>query len=186
MEDGQIVELLYIHDEKGLKETKNKYNSLLYNLAYGILMNKEDSEECTNDTYLKIWKVIPPNKPNFFKAFICKITRQISIDRYRYNHSKNRSNNISLNDLDYEIKSNENIEEKINENELVEKINIFLSNLDIESQVLFVRKYFFFESLDELENKFNISKNTINVKLFRIKKKLRRYLESEGYNIEES
>lgn len=184
MEDGKIVELLYEHDEIGLDEAKKKYHRLLLNLAYGILRNEEDSEECLNDTYLKIWKVIPPHKPNFFKAFICKIDRQIAIDKYRYNHSKNRGDGVSLNDLDYDISIGDKTEDKIREKELIGKINEFISKLDIESQVLFVRKYFFFEDVDDLSNMFNISTNYINVKLFRIKKRLKEYLEKEGYIIE--
>ena len=186
MADEEIVGLLYVHNENGLNETKKKYNNLLFNLAYGIVRNKEDSEECTNDTYLKVWKVIPPNRPNFFKAFICKVTRQISIDKYRYNHSKNRFENMALCDLDYEVSSRDDIEDKINEKELIEKINDFISNLDVESQVLFVRKYFFFEDVKNLSEKFDLSINYINVKLYRIKSKLKKFLEKEGYVIEET
>lgn len=184
MEDKTIVELLYVHNEKGLIETKKKYHNLLYELSYGIVRNREDSEECTNDTYLKIWKVIPPNKPTFFKAFICKITRQISIDKYRYNHSKNRKDNVAIEDLNYEICSKDLVESKVDEKILIDEINNFISNLDIESQVLFVRRYFFFEEVKNLSNKFDLSVNYINVKLFRIRNKLKKHLESEGYVIE--
>jgi RNA polymerase sigma-70 factor (ECF subfamily) len=178
MEDNEIVELLYVHDEAGLKETKNKYENLLKSLSYEILRNIEDSNECVNDTYLKIWDTIPPYKPSFFKSFICKLTRQLSIDKYRYNHRKNRNNNnsISLSDLDYEISDNRTIESEFDKNMLMECINKFLDNLDVTSQILFVRKYFFFEDTKSLSKRYEISETNINVKLFRIKNNLLKYL----------
>lgn len=178
MEDEKIVELLYEHNEKGLIETKNKYETLLNSLSYKILRNHADSRECVNDTYLKIWKTIPPYKPTFFKSFICKIIRQISIDKYRYNHRKNR---CALSDLDYDIKDNK---DKISEKLLINTINDFIENLTTENQVLFIRKYFLFEETKELSKRFNMSETNINVKLFRIKNKLKKHLESEGYIIE--
>ncbi len=186
LEDEKIVDLLYVHDESGLEETKNKYESLLSSLAIGIVRNQDDSSECVNDTYLKIWNVIPPNKPQFYKAFICKIVRQISIDKYRYNHRKarNSDNVVMLSDLDYEISDNSSIEDQVSERQLINKINDFIGNLDIESQVLFVRKYFLFEETKSLSERFDINESNINVKLFRIKTKLRNYLEKEGYVIE--
>ena len=188
MEDEKIVELLYDHNEDGLKETKNKYDSLLNSLSFGILRNMEDSNECVNDTYLKIWDTIPPYKPNFFKSFICKLTRQISIDKYRYNHRKNRnnSNSISLSDLDYEIKDNKTVESVFDKNMLMESINNFLGSLDVTSQILFVRKYFFFEDTKSISKRYGISETNINVKLFRIKNNLLKYLEREGYKIEKN
>ncbi len=186
LEDEKIVDLLYVHDENGLSEVKDKYEALLNSLAYGILRNQEDSLECVNDTYLKIWEVIPPNKPSFLKAFICKIVRQISIDKYRYNHRDMRDNskNVMLSDLDYEISDNTSVEDKVSERELSNKINDFLNDLDVESQVLFIRKYFLFEDSKSLSERFDISENNINVKLFRVKKNLKKYLEKEGYKIE--
>ena len=188
MEDEKIVELLYVHDEDGLIETKNKYDNLLNTLSFGILRNKSDSDECVNDTYLKVWDTIPPYRPNFFKSFICKITRQLSIDKYRYNHRKNRrnDNNISLSDLDYEISDNKNVEDEFDKNMLIESINKFLDDLDTTSQVLFIRKYFFFEDTKSLSKRYEISETSINVKLFRIKKSLLKHLESEGYKIEKN
>ena len=186
LEDEKIVDLLYVHDELGLNETKNKYEKLLNSLSFGIVRNQDDSFECVNDTYLKIWNVIPPNKPQFFKAFICKIVRQISIDKYRYNHRQSRDTNnmVMLSDLEYEISDNSSVEDKVSEKQLESKINDFISNLDVESQVLFVRKYFLFEDTKSLSERFDINETNINVKLFRIKAKLKNYLEKEGYVIE--
>ena len=146
----------------------------------------EDSNECVNDTYLKVWETIPPYKPSFFKSFICRITRQLSIDKYRYNHRKNRnnSNSVSLSDLDYEISDNKTIEDEFDKNMLMEHINNFLDDLDTTNQILFIRKYFFFEDTKSLAKRYGMSETNINVKLFRIKNNLLKYLEKEGYKVE--
>ena len=186
MEDKEIVELLYNHNETGLKETKNKYDNLLNSLSYQIVGNKADAYECVNDTYMKIWDSIPPNKPTYFQSFICKINRQISIDKYRYNHRQTRNSNnlVYLSDLDYEIKSNKNLEDELQERLLIGTLNKFIDNLDIENKVLFIRKYFFFEDTKTLSKRYGMSENNINIKMLRIRNKLKKYLESEGYNIE--
>ena len=88
MEDGEILELLYSHSEKGLEMTQMKYNRMLLSVSKAILSDDGDAEECINDTYMKIWSIIPPYKPTHFRAFLCKITRQISIDRFRNKHNK--------------------------------------------------------------------------------------------------
>ncbi len=186
MEDIDIVNLIYNRDESGLSATKDKYNSLLTTISYEILKNKEDANECVNDTYLKTWNSIPPAKPTYFKAFICKIVRQTSLDKYRFLHRKTRDiyNNTSLEDISYEISSKENTESIFNEKVLNESINNFLNSLDIESKTLFVRKYFFLESSSSLATRFEINENLINVKLYRLRKKLLAYLKKEGYSVE--
>ena len=115
---------------------------LLKKIAYGILNNNSDTEECVNDTYLKVWSTIPPYKPDYLKPFLCKIIRQLSIDRYRFNHrgKRNKKQNISLNDLDYEISDNKTVDVEFNSKLLMEYINNFKSDLDVVSQTLFIRK----------------------------------------------
>lgn len=187
MEDNEIVELLFNHDDIGLVETKNKYENLLNGISFRIVRNKEDVSECVNDTYMKVWDTIPPYRPNCFKSFICKIVRQISIDKYRYNHRKSRNNdkNVYLSDLDYEVSDNRNIDDEIKEKLLVGVLNNFIEELDIENKILFIRKYFFFEDSKSLSKRYGISENNINVKMLRTRNKLKKYLESEGYVIED-
>lgn len=186
MEDKNIVELLYVHNEQGLIFTKEKYNLLLENLSFGIVRNRDDSEECVNDSYLKLWDTVPPYKPSFLKPFLCKITRQISIDKYRFNSRKIRNINkqVSLSDLDYEISDGSKVDDKLNEEILINIINDFISSLDIENQALFINKYFLFKTSKEISEMFSINENYIDVKLYRIRKKLLKQLESEGYLLE--
>lgn len=183
MEDLDIVNLIYNRNEIGIAELKTKYNELLYSLALSILKNNADSEESVNDTYLKIWRTIPPYKPTYLKSFVCKITRQISIDKYRANHRKNEE---SLNEIDYEISSSYSLDDEFYKNELVNYINLFLEKLDIETQILFIRRYFLNESVKSLSTRFNISETNISVKLSRVRNKLKKYLELEGYKIEKN
>ncbi len=185
MEDIEIVNLIYNRDDYGLDELRKKYNELLYNLAFNVLNNNSDSNECVNDTYLKIWKSIPPYKPTYLKSFICKITRQISIDKYRSNKRK-REQETSLNELDYDISSSYSLDDEVYKNELVNYINLFLEKLDIETQVLFIRRYFLNESVKSLSKRFNIRETNISVKLLRTRNKLKKYLELEGYKIEKN
>lgn len=183
MEDLDIVNLIYNRDELGIEELKRKYEELLYRVALSILNNHDDSLESVNDTYLKIWKTIPPYKPTFLKSFLCKITRQISIDKYRVNSKKNKRQ-ISINEFDYEISSSYSLDDEIYRNELVLLINRFLEKLDIETQVLFIRRYFLNETVKSLSEKFEISETNISVKLLRVRKSMKKYLEMEGYKIE--
>lgn len=181
MEDNKIIDLLYNHDENGLEEVKSKYNKLLYSLSFNILKNDDDVNECINDVYMKIWSIIPPYKPTYLKSFICKLVRQISIDKYRYN---TRNNNVLLSDLDYDIKCDSNIENSINEKLLIDEINKFIENLNAEDKVLFIRKYFMFEDVKSLSDRFGLSVTNINVKMLRVRNKLLKKLEKEGFVIE--
>lgn len=178
MKDEAIVEKIYLRDESGLLNIKEKYDGLLYGLSYRILNNLEDAKECVNDTYIKTWDTIPPYKPSYLKSFLCKIDRQISIDKYRKNKNKNC---LSIEELDYEIKSNSSIEKELLEKDLVKRINDFIENLNFESKTIFIRKYFLLESSENISKITGLSINSINVKVFRIRKKLLKYLENEGY-----
>ena len=181
MEDIEIVNLIYNRNEIGIAKLKTKYNELLYSLAVSIQKNDFDSEESVNDTYLKIWRTIPPYKPTYLKSFVCKIARQISIDKYRANH---RENEKSLNEIDYDISSSYSLDDEFYKNELSNLVNEFLEKQDVESQVLFIRRYFLNESVKSLANRFDMTETNISVKLLRTRKKLKKYLEMEGYKIE--
>lgn len=181
MEDIEIVNLIYNKENSGMEELKKKYNRLLHTLAFSILNNESDTEESVADTYIKVWKSIPPYKPTYLKSFVSKIARQISIDKYRSNKRKKER---PLNDLDYEISSSYSLEDELYKNELAKLINEFLEKCDVETQVLFIRRYFFNESIKSLSERFELRETNISVKLLRTKKKLKKYLEMEGYQIE--
>lgn len=183
MEDFDIINLIYNREEQGLEELRKKYNELIYTVALSILNNDSDSDESVNDTYLKVWRTIPPYKPIYLKSFVCKLVRQISIDKYRVNSRKHKRERI-INELDYEISSEYSLEDEFYKNELVNYINLFLEKLDVETQILFIRRYFINESVKSLSNRYGITETNISVKLSRVRNKLKRHLELEGYKIE--
>lgn len=186
MEDNIIVDLIYSRNEKGIKETSIKYGKLIFSIAKGVLFNTEESEECENDTYMKIWDTIPPYRPEFYRAFVCKITRRLSLDRYRYSHRAKRSEDstVALDELDYEIEGKDFLGEHEAETVLKRDINSFLESLDIKSRTLFIRRYFLFESISDISEKLGISENSVSVKLFRVRKDLKKHLIKRGYRIE--
>lgn len=174
MEESEILELLYRHSEEGLERTQAEYGGLLLGICSDVLPDKSDAEECVNDTYLKLWNIIPPYRPPHLRSFLCRIARQIAIDRYRALHLKKNDvcSTISLDELDEDFP-----DESLNDagaGDLSEAINSFLALLDVGSRTLFVRRYFLMESQAELAARFDMSENSVNVKLFRIQKKLKK------------
>lgn len=186
MEDSKIVDLIYSRNEAGIDETSRKYGRLLHSLADKILQNREDSQECVNDTYVNIWDSIPPKRPYYFKSFICKIVRRNALDKYRYNHRENRDflNTVYFEDFDFDIAVSHSAESVVLSSMVENDINGFLLELPESSRVLFIRRYFMLESNKELSEKFGISENNVSVKLLRIKKNLKKYLEKRGYIID--
>lgn len=187
-EDFKIIDLLFERDEKALDQISGKYKSLYKSILLKILNDSEDISECENDVLLAVWNSIPPNRPNNLSAYICKIARNISINKLKYNTRQKRSAGykLVLEDLSECIPDNsgDGSIEKISENKEIGKvISSFLRTLDIESRILFVRRYFYLETVAELSKRYGYSENKISVKLFRARTKLYKYLEKEGIEI---
>ncbi|MDO4940120.1 MAG: sigma-70 family RNA polymerase sigma factor [Erysipelotrichaceae bacterium] len=184
MEDKDIVALYLDRDEKAIYETKIKYGHYCYSIAYNILHNNEDSQECVNDTYLNTWNTIPPHIPNVLSTFIGKITRRLSIDKYRKLYADKRGGGeyaLSLDEIGECVASNNNTEKEVDEKILVEKINYFLSRINTNERNVFVCRYFYFDSIEEIANRFNYSQSKVKMMLSRTRDKLKVYLEKEGY-----
>ncbi len=181
MEDSAIIELLYNHSEDGLARLSEKYNKLLQTVVSSVLYDCGDAEECVNDTYLRIWSMIPPYKPNYLRSFICRIARGLAIDRYRYN---NRSKRNSGGDVSFDELENEMSYIRFDsDSALKDDLNAFVKKLDVESQTLFMRRYFLGESVSSLASRFEMSEDNVGVKLFRIRAKLKKYLTGKGYDL---
>lgn len=183
MEDERIVDLYWQRDERAIKETDIKYRKYLLHIAGNILNNKEDSEECVNDTYLKTWNSIPSNRPSELSGYLGKITRFTSIDKLRNKNTlkqKPSEYTLALDELN-ECDFNKNdIEEKIDIMCLTELINSFLSQLPVESRNIFVGRYFFFDSIKEIAKITNSSESRVKTNLCRTRAELRQYLLKEG------
>lgn len=182
--DKNIVDLYWNRKDSAIVETSEKYGSYLFKISFNILYSKEDSEECVNDTYLKAWNSIPPNRPNLLKAFLGKITRNLSIDLYRKNRTKGRSGEveIAIEELEGVIPSGEDIFKTLDEKYLVEKINEFLESINRQDRKIFLLRYFYLHSSKDIEKLTDIKVSTINTILYRTRNKLRKHLEKEGIN----
>ncbi len=184
MDDQKIIELFFARSETAIQALAAKYEKLLYKISYQILQNKEDADECVNDTYLGVWNAIPPARPNPLTAFVCKITRNLSLNKYRSNTAAKRdgSMDVSLEELEAVIPT-PSAEEEWSAKELGRNINRFLYTLTTENRVLFVRRYWFADSVGEIAGDLHISENLASVRLKRIRKQLKSFLAEEGYKV---
>ena len=191
MEDTQIIELFWKKDEVALKEVDKKYNHFCFGIAWKILTNKEDSEECVNDTWLKAWNCIPPTKPAILSTFLGRITRNFAIDNLRKKYAAKRldlhmDNSISEITQEVEVLNRQAVyclDEQMEEKELIRSINNFLSRLSRKDRDIFMRRYWHMDSISDIANRHKESQSSIKSNLFRTRKKLRKILEKEGYYV---
>lgn len=186
MEDGRIVDLYLNRDETAIEETTRKYGKRLNRLAYSLLLNPEEAEECENDTYLSAWRVIPPNEPrSYLFAFLGKITRHRAINMIKQkNTQKRRGIVIELSkELEECIPAPSMEECTLSEKELGKIISDFLRGQKAEARGIFIRRYWFSDSIPAIASTYHISESKVKSMLFRIRNKLRIYLIKEGYDL---
>lgn len=184
MTDEDIIELFFKRDETAIGEISRKYHNYCRTIAFQILQNSEDAEECVNETWFSTWKSIPPTRPQVLKLFIAKIVRNISFDQYKSQNRKKRgSGELAqvLDELAECISGNQDVEEDYIAKELNETIQKFAAQLPEREANIFIRRYFFVDSLDEIGKRYGISSNHIGVILSRTRRKLKQVLEREGY-----
>lgn len=184
MDDNRIVELYWERNEQAVAETAAKYGKYLNSIAYQILSNIQDVEECVNDTYNDAWKSIPPHRPNVLSTYLGKITRRISIDLWRKNSAEKRGGGevtIALDELEDCVSGTGSIEDELERKELVRIMNRFLMKLPDTERRLFLRRYWGFESISSLTKRFGFSESKVASMLHRTRNKLRKELEKEDY-----
>ena len=184
MEDSQIIALYWQRSENAIHETQNKYGSYCYSIANNILNSPEDSEESVNDTYLAAWESMPPHKPDVLSAFLGKLTRRISIDKWRNRSADKRGGGtvtVALEELTGCIPSEFDLQKEMEAKELAEVINIFLDTLSFPEKRAFLMRYFYLSSIDDIAKRMRFSDSKVKSTLHRIRKKLRTYLEKEGF-----
>ena len=184
MDDLQIIELYFDRNERAIKETDRKYGKLCFQVAKNLLWNREDSEECVNDTYLALWNQIPPTRPNNFTAFICKITRNLSLKRLEISNAMKRSADavISLSEIEATMPDN-HIAPDIEDEELGKLISAFLwSEKELDRNV-FLRKYWFFDTISDIAERYSLNENNVKSMLFRTRNRLREFLRKEGIEV---
>ncbi len=184
MDDEKIVGLFWQRDEKAISETSAKYGKLCGKIAYGILGNPQDSEEIVNSAYLRLWESIPPKKPNPFMPFLAKIVRNLALNRYKAEHTQKRYAGefaVSLDELDECIPDKKSAPSDAGQ--IREALNAFLEEQKPESRKIFVLRYFYCESIEEIAVKTGYSEGKIKSLLFRLRQKLKTHLESEGISV---
>ena len=185
VDDERIIELYFKRDEAAIKETSDKYGRLCYFVANNILSCHEDSEECVNDTYARAWSSIPPNKPEKLGAYLAKITRNLALDRYNEQNAQKRraqTDAVSLEELEA-ILSNEG---ETPEDEIIMKecINSFLYSLDKEKRIVFVQRYFYMSSIEDIAKNNALKETNVKVILLRLRQKFKKHLKDYGYEEE--
>ena len=182
MEDSQIIEMFWQRSQQAITETAKKYGGQLHTLAKRILFSQEDAEECVNDTYHTTWNTLPPQKPDYFFAYLAKITRNFCFGRLDYHKAKKRDAQIVelSEELECCIASPNDCEQHIEDEELGKLISRFLRTQSDEMRKVFVRRYWYMDSISDISVNMHLSESKVKSILFRIRGKLREYLESEG------
>lgn len=181
MDDSQIIELYFERNENAIKETELKYGALCFGIANNILNNEADTEECVNDTYLSVWNIIPPQRPNNFKAFVSKITRNLSLKRIEFNNAIKRSADtiISLSELE-DVLPSKSVQSEIEDEMLGKLISDFLRNEKEGARNVFIRKYWYFDTVADIAVRYSFSESKVKSILFHTRNRLKDYLKKEG------
>ena len=183
MEDARIVDLYWARSENAIAETSAKYGKYCYAIAYNVLANHEDADESVNDTYLDAWNNMPPHRPSILSTFLGKITRRISIDKWRGRTAEKRGGGeivLALDELSECVPSNHNVEQEIETAELAKMIHDFVVQLPLMDRRVFICRYWYFDSISAISKQFGFSEGKVKMTLHRARKRLVKYLAERG------
>ncbi len=185
MDDASIIQMFWDRQEQAIQETDNKYGKLCYRIANNIVSTNEDSEECVNDAYLKIWNSIPDDRPEHFSAYICQIVKRIALNKLRYYKTERRNTecSVSLDELSNIVSGEQSPDETIIVEELSKSINIFLAQQEKRDRQMFVRRYWYYDSVESIANVFGMNPRSVSTILFRMRKRLKKHLQKEGFEL---
>ena len=186
MDDEKIIQLYWDRDELAISATSDKYGSYCAAIAQNILGNNEDAEECVNDTYLKTWNSIPPQKPNVFSAFLGRIVRNLSFNRYRYNMADKRGGGelpAVLEELSQLVSGADDVQQALDEKELKDAINGFLKALPPQKRSIFICRYWYTDGIQGIAAQHGMTKGAVSMTLNRLRLKLRNHLSERGFEI---
>ncbi len=184
MEDSQIIRLYWQRNTDAIKETDRKYGAYCFAIANNILRSAQDSEECVNDTWLSVWDAVPPQKPKVFRMFLAKITRNLSINRYCSRGAQKRGGGetaLVLEELRECISDKTDVAGEYEAKELGKAISAFAGSLPARECSIFLRRYFFTESVAQIAKRYGITENNTSVILSRTRSKLKAHLIREGF-----
>ncbi len=178
IDDEKIIEMFFERSEQGIRELDNKYGKICHNLSYNIVSNRQDAKECVNDAYLGAWNAIPPARPDPLLAYVCKIVRNISLKIYYRKEAAKRSSHytIAMEEIEACIADQNTVETEIEARELARMIESFLNTLTVKNRVIFMRRYWFFDSCKDIAELVGLTEKNISVRLTRIRQKMKEYL----------
>ena len=182
MEDNELIQLFTDRDEQAISETAEKYGRYCMYIADNILPSREDSEECINDAYVTLWNTIPPQKPKSLGAYLSVIARNLALDRYRKKKAAKRIDDslvTTLDEIAQMLPGSLDIERLTEQRQLIERINTFLGKLPAGQRIIFVRRYFYLDSIKDISQRFGFTESSVTVTLTRLRKRLAAFLEKE-------
>ena len=184
MEDREIIALYFARSEDAISETDKKYGKYCHYIAYRILNDNEDAREIVNDTYLKVWDTVPPKNPSPFKSYLGMISRQFSINAYIQKRRQKRGGQIPLMlvELAECLPAESSPADETEALAIRDALNRFIRSLPEQTQKVFVRRYWYASSIDEIAKEYGMNKNSVGVTLMRTREKLREFLKKEGFD----
>jgi RNA polymerase sigma-70 factor (ECF subfamily) len=183
LSDEQIIDLYFAREERAIEETDKKYCHYLHSVAYNILANEQDIEECLQDTYLRTWNTIPPERPNVFRAFLAKITRNLSLDRYEHERRQKRvptAGCVPLDEVQEFVPDGSDLDRDMQAEQIGKVITAYLDATTDRRLYIFVSRYFFALTLPQIAKRLSCSQSLVSKELAEIKRELRILLEKEG------
>ena len=182
MTDTEIINLFFERSEQAIDELAKKHGNAVARVARNILGNEQDTEECVNDTYLGAWNAIPPHRPSPLRTFVCKIARNLATKKYHANTAviRNSQYDLALDELEEYLADNSSVDEAYDAKELAEAINGFMATLNYSDRFIFMRRYWYSDPVKDIAKMAHSTTNSVTVRLFRIREKLRHYLVKEG------
>lgn len=179
MNDERIIDLYFARSESAIAATSAKYGRLIKSIAYNILKNTSDSEECESDTYLAAWNSIPPSKPDCLSAFLGRIARNIALDKWEYYRADKRNCDfeVTLSELEEILSNGTNPENHLEAAVTAEHISTFLRGKSYTKRVIFTRRYWYCDSVKEISEKYGFSESKVKSMLMRLRNELKKYLE---------
>lgn len=188
MDDQELVQLFLNRSDVAIRKLESQYGAVMFSISYNILQNREDAEECVNDAYLALWNAIPPAQPHSLFSFSCKFVRNISLTKYKYNTAEKRNIHkiISWETVEDCIPENMLVSEETERERLTKIWNDWLGKLNRENRYIFIRKYWYMDSVSQIAKKIKLSEAAIYLRIDRMKKGLAKYLKQKGVFYEKS
>ena len=183
LSDEQIIELYFAREERAIAETDKKYCQYLHTVAYSILANDQDAEECLQDTYLRVWHAIPPQRPSIFHAFLAKITRNLSLNRLKTANRQKRvpsEASVSLQELEECVSDEDSLARQLQSAAIARAINRYLDGVSDRRMYVFISRYFYALTIPQIAKRLSCSASLVNRELAEIRRELRIELEKEG------